>query len=115
MIRTLAVLLLLLGLATATPVVCLCAPSEAAGIAAGLPASTALDGAAPSEAASTADPRSLVATSAAAVVASLVAAAGGLPAVTRWQLPRPMVARRLPPTVTMPPGPARSPAVPPPR
>ena len=116
MFRTLAVLLLLLGLATATPVVCLCAPSEAAGLAAGLPSHTDTDAVTSSNAASTADARSLVATSAAAVVASLVAAAGGLQAVvTRWQLPRPLLARRLPPTITMPPGPAWSPAVPPPR
>src|SRR4051812_17825536 len=36
MLRTFVVLLLLLGLATVTPVVCLCAPSQAAGLMAGV-------------------------------------------------------------------------------
>ena len=115
MIRTFAVLLLLLGLATATPVVCLCAPSEAAGLAAGRPSQTDEGAAASSEASGVTDARSLVASGAAAVVASLVAAAGGLPSVTRWQLPQPAPARWLPPGLTVPPDPTWSPAIPPPR
>ena len=121
MLRTLAVFLLLLGLATATPVVCLCAPSEAAGLAAGLSSQAnqpapydSMTGEAPG-ASSVADAPSLVATSAAAVVASLVATAGGVPSATLWQLPRPALIRWRPAPMTAPPGPAWSPAVPPPR
>ena len=113
MFRTFAVILLLLGLATATPVVCLCAPSEAAGLASHVDAS----GTATSErsAASAADAPSLVATSVAAVVASLVATAGGVPSARPWQLPQPAIVRWLPPADVLPLGPAWSPAVPPPR
>ena len=118
MIRTFAVLLLLLGLATATPVVCLCAPSEAAGLATGLTTRTDASGATPdaaSTASNAADAPSLVATSAAAVVASLVAAAGGLRPMTPWRLPQPAPPRWLQPIDSSPVSPAWSPAVPPPR
>src|SRR5215213_4793071 len=118
MFRTFAVILQLLGLATATPVVCLCAPSEAAGLAAGLTSHADANGAATTDksAVSTAAAApSLVATSAAAVVASLVATAGGVPSATPWQIPQLAVVRWLPPVDALPSGPAGSPAVPPPR
>src|SRR3954453_22059595 len=79
MLRTIAVLLLLLGLATVTPVVCLCAPSEAAGLMAGLQRADAAGSLGQATRVATDDRvasgQSLLATSAAAVVASLVAAA----------------------------------------
>jgi hypothetical protein len=118
MIRTFAVILLLLGLATATPVVCLCAPSEAAGLAAGLRSHADASGTATSErsaASAAADAPNLVATSVAAVVASLVATAGGVPSARPWQLPQPAIVRWLPPADVLPLGPAWSPALPPPR
>jgi hypothetical protein len=123
MLRTFAVLLLLLGLATATPVVCLCAPTVAAADVAGLTVARdgfVLDGTGLPErigaaGARTADAPSLVATSAAAVVASLVATAGGLPTATPWQPPLPVISRWVPLGLTVPGGPAWSPAVPPPR
>lgn len=123
MLRTFAVLLLLLGLATATPVVCLCAPTVAAADAAGLTAtrdSIVPGGAVISErpgasGARTGDAPSLVAASAAAVVASLVATAGGLPTATPWQPPLPVISRWVPLGLAVPGGPAWSPAVPPPR
>jgi hypothetical protein len=105
MLRTIAVLLLLLGLATATPVVCLCAPSDVAGLS--VPATTG--------ASSAADTPSLIAASAAAVVASLVATAGGLPSMTPWQPPTQALIRWTPTLLSVPAGPAWSPAVPPPR
>jgi hypothetical protein len=111
MFRTFAVLLLLLGLATATPVVCLCAPAEAAGLIASAPS----DSSQPGGSSSVADAPSLVATSAAAVVASLVAAVGGIPISTPWQLPRPEGLRWLSPAVSVLSGPSWSPLVPPPR
>jgi hypothetical protein len=123
MLRTFAVLMLLLGLATATPVVCLCAPTVAAADAAGVTA--ARDGFVPDGAglperggatgARTADAPSLMATSAVAVVASLVATAGGLPTATPWQPPLPVISRWVPTRLAVPSGPAWSPSVPPPR
>ena len=116
MIRTFAVLLLLVGLATATPVVCLCAPAEAAGLT-----GAAADAGASGRLASTDDPAgsvdapSLVATSAAAVVASLITAAGGLRPSAPWRLPGPAVVRWQPAVATVMAGPTRSPMVPPPR
>ena len=121
MFRTIAVLLLLLGLATATPVVCLCAPSEAAGLAAGLTSRADrlnASGFITSDVAPASGPTDapgLLATSAAAVVASLIATAGGVPAAAPWRLPSPALIRWLPMPATVPPGPAWSPAVPPPR
>src|SRR5262245_41667762 len=125
MLRTLAVLLLLLGLATVTPVVCLCAPSEAAGLMAGLQRADAANslGTANSlgqEARAATDDRvasgqSLLATSAAAVVASLVAAAAGLPVAASWRLPLAAGARWLPLMLAAPGGLARAPTTPPPR
>jgi hypothetical protein len=119
MLRTFAVLLLLLGLATATPVVCLCAPTQAAGLMAGLrqpdrggvSIQTDRTGVAEQE---TSGP-SLLAISAAAVVASLIATAAGVPSGTPWWLPLPLVARAYPALLRIPTGPARRPTVPPPR
>jgi hypothetical protein len=119
MLRTFAVLLLLLGLATATPVVCLCAPTQAAGLMAGLrhtdhdgvSIQTDRTGVAEQE---TGGP-SLLATSAAAVVAALIATAAGLPSGTPWRLPLPLAARAYPALLRIPAGPARPPMVPPPR
>jgi hypothetical protein len=119
MLRTCAVLLLLLGLATATPVVCLCAPTQAAGLMAGLrhpdqdgvSIQTDRIGVAEQE---TSGP-SLLATSAAAVVASLIATAAGLPSGPPWRLQLPLVARAHPAHLRIPTGPARAPTVPPPR
>ena len=123
MSRTFAVLLLLLGLATATPVVCLCAPSGAAlasvtrqettspaAFGAILQSRTSASGTAPA-----ADAPSMIAASAAAVVATLIATAGGLPSTAPWRLPRPVTSRQLPSLLTVPGGPSWSPAVPPPR
>jgi hypothetical protein len=119
MLRTLAIFLLLLGLATATPIVCLCAPPLAAGIAAVthdeafmaagtqplLPASGV-----------SADTARLISSSAAAAVASIVATAAGLPSSAPWRLPRPgVVTRLLPLAQSTLAGLAWSPAVPPPR
>jgi hypothetical protein len=123
MFRTFAVLLLLLGLATATPVVCLCAPTVAAADAVGLTSSgerIVPDGAGVSErtgasATRTADAPSLVATSAAAVVASLVATASGLPTAPPWQPPLAVITRLEPLRQAIPTGTRWSPAVPPPR
>jgi hypothetical protein len=119
MLRTFAVLLLLLGLATATPVVCLCAPTQMAGLMAGV-RQTDQDGAilqTDRTGLSEQEPSgpSLLATSAAAVVASLIATAAGLPSGTPWRLPLPLVARTYPALLRIPAGPARAPTVPPPR
>jgi hypothetical protein len=119
MLRTLAVLLLLLGLATVTPVVCLCAPSEAAGLMIGQQRADAA-GSPGQEARAATDERvasgqSLLATSAAAVVASLIAAAAGLPVAGPGRLPRAPGARWLPLVLAAPVGLARPPTSPPPR
>ena len=138
MFRTVAVILLLLGLATATPVVCLCAPPPALGafayarhemqpandgrfsrsvdadrgvslIAWGAPAGLATNG--PAD-----DAARLISSSAAAAVASIVATAAGLPSSAPWRLPRPGIVARLRLTMpSAPGGPSWSPAVPPPR
>ena len=119
MIRTFAVLLLLLGLATATPVVCLCAPSEGAGWMAGVQHTdgygSILQG--PRNALTDPDTRgpSLLATSAAAVVASLIATAAGLPSSAPWRFPLPQAGRWRPVPLQVPAGLARPPTVPPPR
>ena len=119
MLRTLAVLLLLLGLATVTPVVCLCAPSEAAGLMAGVqqPDGTGItiQGVRNGLAAPDTSAPSLLATSAAAVVASLIAAAAGLRTSAPWQLPLPQPARWRPIALRVPLGLVRAPTVPPPR
>src|SRR5436190_3273446 len=119
MLRTLAVLLLLLGLATATPVVCLCVPSASAGLMAGVQQQDVRGDrfqrghdAAPSE---RANAPNWIAAGAAAAVATLVATAAGLPSAVPWQLPQPVVRRRPAPPPTIPGGPSWSPAVPPPR
>src|SRR6478609_2328917 len=119
MLRTVAVLLLLLGLATVTPVVCLCAPSEAAGLMAGV-RQPDQDGAGIERdrigrlSTATGDP-TLLAMSAAAVVASLVATAAGVRPAAPWQLPIPLVERWLPVRLPVPGGSAPTPTVPPPR
>jgi hypothetical protein len=119
MLRTVAVLLLLLGLATVTPVVCLCAPSEAAGLMAGVRQSDR-DGAGIERdriglpATQPGDP-SLLAMSAAAVVASLVATAAGVRPAAPWQLPMPLGVRWLPVRLPVPGGSSPAPTVPPPR
>jgi hypothetical protein len=119
MLRTLGVLLLLLGLATATPVVCLCAPSEAAGLMAGVSRTDArgdrIQGSQDDAPGVHTGAPSLIAASAAAAVAMLVATAAGPPSAAPWQLPRPVVGRRLPLMLSTPGGPSWSPAVPPPR
>jgi hypothetical protein len=119
MLRTLAVLLLLLGLATVTPVVCLCAPSEAAGLMAGVQRANTASSLGPDVRAAldgrVADGQSLLATSAAAVVASLIAAAAGLPVAAAWRLPLTPGARWVPRMQAVPSGLARAPTPPPPR
>jgi hypothetical protein len=95
MLRTLAVLLLLLGLATATPVVCLCAPDGVAGLIAQPVDRATVAGT--DRAAVAADATSLVATSAAAAVASVVPAAAGVPSAAPWQLSQPVSAVRVAP------------------
>ena len=119
MLRTPAVLLLLLGLATVTPVVCLCAPSEAAGLMAGVQqpdrSGTTMQGARNGLAAPDTSGPSLLATSAAAVVASLIAAASGLRPSAPWHLPLPQPARWRPVALRVPLGLVRAPTVPPPR
>jgi hypothetical protein len=140
MLRTIAVLLLLLGLATATPVVCLCLPTEAAGLTAGA-RQTAPDSAGYAErvavdlgqtalvadraglaegsrptGSSVADAPSLIATSAAAAVAMLVAtAAAGLPLLTPWHLPPLSPMQQVASPMADPGGPIWSPAPRPPR
>jgi hypothetical protein len=119
MLRTIAILLLLLGLATATPVVCLCAPSEGAGWMAGVqhPDGYGVTPQRPRNAASDPDSRgpSLLATSAAAVVASLIATAAGLPSSAPWRFPLPLAERWRPGPLRIPSGLALTPTVPPPR
>ena len=133
MLRTVAVLFLLLGLATATPVVCLCAPPLAPETVvlrlrepAEGPSYQQRDGATVGavfgygHASSAGDPAldtaSLISASMAAVAASLVATAAGLPSSAPWRLPRPLgVSRTVRPTFPAPAGLAWSPAVPPPR
>lgn len=124
MLRTIAVLFLLLGLATATPVVCLCTPTVAASNAAGLSdrvgqsddgSAVSLTEDAPFAPARAADAPSLIASGAAAVVASLVATAGGVPLARPWQLPHVLADRLLHPTLPPLAGLTWSPAVPPPR
>ncbi len=130
MLRTVAVLFLLLGLATATPVVCLCVPPlvsdavvarpfEAAGMPApGSRGGTALgtDAEHPrATVAPTLDAASLISSSMAAA-ASLVATAAGLPSSAPWRLARSgSIIRLAHPTHRSPGGIAWSPAVPPPR
>src|SRR5688572_11490347 len=117
MLRTVAVLLLLLGLATATPVVCLCAPSEGAGWMAGVQHPDGYGIALQGPGNSVADPdlrgQSLLATSAAAVVASLIATAAGLPSSAPWRFPLPLAERWRPVPLRVPGGLARAPTVPP--
>ena len=100
MFRTFAVLLLLVGLATATPVVCLCAPDGVVGLLAqpgryeargGLPASDRITDSLPVGT----DASSLISTSAAAAVASVVATAAGLPSTVPWQAPQPVSVARV--------------------
>jgi hypothetical protein len=114
MLRTLAVLLLLLGLATATPMVCLCAPDGVIGLIS-QPASSesAADIGSPSR---LADTPSLFAASAAAAVGSVIATAAGLPSAAPWQLPQPVsVARVAPPTLSALLGQVWPPGAPPPQ
>ncbi|MCC7367227.1 MAG: hypothetical protein IT306_02320 [Chloroflexi bacterium] len=106
-LRTFAVLLLLIGLATATPVVCLCAedgivglmsppatsrlPVPAAGSSLGLeqPRETA------EQAPDSAAPNLLAASAAAAAISSVVPTAAGIPSAAPWQLPEPALAAHI--------------------
>lgn len=128
MLRTLAVLLVLLGLTAVTPVVCLCTsggvvvaavPQGSAGervqnvsIA---PNRAAFFESMPAADAASADTPSLIATSAAAAIALSIATVAGVLVGELWRLPRPLVSRLVPPLLIYPLGPAWSPAVPPPR
>ncbi|MGE3271606.1 MAG: hypothetical protein AB7P40_22840 [Chloroflexota bacterium] len=115
MLRTFAVLLLLLGLATATPMVCLCAEDGMIGLAM-QPASVSVDG--PGHSAvpvRESDAPNLIAASVAAAVSSLIATAAGVPMAAPWQLPQMTAARLLPPPSTSASGQVWSPALPPPR
>ena len=114
MLRTFAVLLLLLGLATATPMVCLCAPDGVIGLIS-QPASSEMTTSMAGPSAS-ADAPSLIASSTAAAVSSAVATAAGLPLAAPWQLSQPVsVARIVPPTWSMLLGQIWPPDAPPPQ
>lgn len=126
-LRTFAVLLLLIGLATATPVVCLCAedglvglmsapstslpvPPVGGGLGLGQPADTA-------ERSPAADAPNLLAASAtAAAISSVVPTAAGIPSAAPWRLPEPAIAARIaPPTEAALHGLAWPPTAPPPQ
>jgi hypothetical protein len=117
MLRTFAVLLLLVGLATATPMVCLCAPDGVIGLLTQPALSESARG--PSTLAGqtvSADAPSLIAASAAAAVGSVVATAAGLPSAAPWQLPQPgPVARVALPTLAEMIGQVWPPDAPPPQ
>ena len=114
MLRTFAVLLLLLGLATATPMVCLCAPDGVIGLIS-QPASSE-SAASMAGPAVSADAPSVIASSAAAAVGSVVVTAAGLPLAAPWQLSQPVsVARIVPPALSVLLGQVWPPDAPPPQ
>jgi hypothetical protein len=128
----------LIGLATATPVVCLCVPL-ATGVAISRPIQQDAQGADAGSGQGGAaglslmanraglsepisggsqrvgDAPALIAVSALAAVSALVASAGELPAAAPWQLDLPVTIRFVPSPIAAPGDRAWSPAVPPPR
>lgn len=122
MLRTFAVLLLLLGLATATPIVCLCAPDGVVGLIAHEAVPGGVDGAVTpadgtgSVAAQANDSAGLLASSAAAAIASVIPTAAGVPSSAPWQLAQPAsVTRVAPPALDALLGQAWPPDAPPPQ
>jgi hypothetical protein len=117
MLRSFAVLLLLLGLATATPMVCLCAPDGVIGLLAPPALAESAGHLADTPGAATSgDGTSVIAASAAAAVGSVIATAAGVPSAAPWQLAQPVaVARVVLPAVAELPGLVWSPDAPPPQ
>jgi hypothetical protein len=117
MLRTLAVLLLLLGLATATPIVCLCAPDGVAGMMAQPAHEYGMrDAGGTASSAGTTASAGLLASSAAAAIASVIPTAAGVPSSTPWQLAQPpSTVRVLPPVLDALLGQAWPPDAPPPQ
>ena len=114
MLRTFAVLLLLLGLATATPMVCLCAQDGVIGLVS-QPAASEMTASMAGPSAAT-DAPSLIAASAAAAVSSVVATAAGVPSTAPWLLSEPVsVARLMPPPLSAVLGQVWPPDAPPPQ